>query len=106
MGSDRSFARQQSSGPNVCLGQKQTSALVHVMSALPPKADIHRISPGPHAGSESAADLNERGVLTPRGIQRCLTAAVAFANAHWEYWRREGYLLDWCFARSVYAENH
>ena len=66
------------------LGQKQTSAHVRVMSALPPKADIHRISPGPHAGSESAADLNERGVLTPCGTRVCRTARVAFANAYWE----------------------
>ena len=61
------------------LGQKRTSEYVRAMSGSPPKADIHRISPGPHAGSESAADLNERGVL-----RRCRTAAVAFANAHWE----------------------
>jgi hypothetical protein len=40
MGFRAKFAQQQSEPLMSALGQKQTSAHVHVMSALPPKADI------------------------------------------------------------------
>src|SRR6516164_8636018 len=42
MGSNRHFAWQQSSGPNVRFGSKADIAARRVMSALPPKADIDR----------------------------------------------------------------